>query len=85
MATPRVRANTTNDWVNVIGAASGVAKTTWQNIGAVALAISFNATKPTGAEAIMILQPGQAYYDETGSTACWVQASSTTTVCATSA
>ena len=90
MASPKVLANVGSTWTNVIGAASGVANVTWQNIGnAAQIQIAFTTAAPAGSatDAYHILNPGDGYLDVTGSTACWVRCLSSVggTIAATAA
>jgi len=75
MATPKVFAEVTPAWTNVIGAAAGVPGVTWQNEGANNVQIAFTAAAPADrpTDAFHTLQPLAAFYDESGSAACWVR------------
>ena len=75
MATPRVNAEATDVWVNVIGTASGIPGVTWQCNGPGALAIAFTAAAPTNGpnDAVHKLKDGDAFYDKNGSTAAWIK------------
>ena len=76
MATPRVNALLTASWTNVSGAAAGVAAMTWQNLGPGDIYIAFTAAAPTGGatDAVHLLRPDDAYFDQTGSAAIWARA-----------
>lgn len=75
MATPKVLANVTSAWTNVIGSAANVAGLAWQNVGPSEIQIAFTTLEPAGGptDAYMILPVRGGYYDVNGSAACWVR------------
>ena len=75
MATPKARATVDNEtWADIAGAAASTAGVTWQNQGPSDAWIAFTTAAPTGADAIHILAPGEAFYDKNGSAHVWAQA-----------
>jgi len=78
MSTGKVFAVATDSWVDVIGAAAGVAGMTWQCVGTGTILIAFTgAAAPAGGatDAVHELRPGQAWYDKNGATHIWLKRS----------
>lgn len=75
MASPKVFQPVTDAWVDVIGAASGVAGVSWQNIGPGMIGIAFTTAAPAGGatDAVHVLGPQDAFYDKNGSAHAWVK------------
>lgn len=76
MATPRVFSTLTASWTDVSGAAASVAGLTWQNLGPGDVYIAFTTSAPAGGgtDAVHVLGPREAYYDQTGSAKIWARA-----------
>lgn len=74
MATGKVMTIAAAEWADVAGAAASVAGVTWQCLGPDAAAVAFSTLEPGAATAVLILQPGNAFYDKNGSAHFWAQA-----------
>ncbi|HQS70898.1 MULTISPECIES: hypothetical protein [unclassified Novosphingobium] len=73
MATPRVLANVGSSWTAIEGAAASVAGVTWQNVGKDPAVLAFTTSAPVATDAYTLLQPGQMFYDKTGSAKAWAK------------
>lgn len=73
MATTEVLASVGSTWTDIAGAAASTAGVTWQNVGKDPAVISFTAVAPVAADAYLLLQPGQTYFDKNGSANVWAK------------
>ena len=74
MATGLVDARPTLVWSEVTGAAASVASVTWQNTGMYDIVLSFQTSSPADTDPIVLLKPGDAVTDDTGSAHIWARA-----------
>lgn len=73
MATGRVLASVGTAWTDISGAAAAVAGVTWQNVGKDRAVLAFTAVAPVAADPFLTLEPGQMFYDKTGSANIWAK------------